>query len=35
MQKELLKTQGLTKEDIQPPSLPVWSDPFEPKKKNK
>eukprot|EP00035_Acanthoeca_spectabilis_P025466 m.458558 g.458558 ORF g.458558 m.458558 type:complete len:73 (+) comp21532_c0_seq1:50-268(+) len=32
MQEKLLKERGLTKEDIQPPSLPVWSDPFAPKK---
>jgi hypothetical protein len=32
MQDKLLKQQGLRKEDIQPPSLPVWSDPFDSKK---
>eukprot|EP00049_Salpingoeca_infusionum_P026933 m.29102 g.29102 ORF g.29102 m.29102 type:complete len:76 (-) comp9118_c0_seq1:266-493(-) len=32
-QAELLKDQGLTKEQIQPEGLPVWSDPFKPKDK--
>eukprot|EP00045_Choanoeca_perplexa_P012011 m.129472 g.129472 ORF g.129472 m.129472 type:complete len:70 (+) comp15850_c0_seq5:27-236(+) len=31
-QEQFLKEQGLTKEDIQPTGLPVWSDPFDKKK---
>ena len=31
MQEALLKEQNLSKEQIQPPGLPVWSDPFDPK----
>lgn len=34
-QEEFLKSQNLSKEDIQPPGLGVWSDPFEEKKKKR
>jgi len=28
MQQKLLKEKGLSKEQIQPCGMPVWSDPF-------
>ncbi|EGD77352.1 hypothetical protein PTSG_08446 [Salpingoeca rosetta] len=31
-QQEFLREQGLSKKDIQPEGLPVWSDPFDQKK---
>eukprot|EP01147_Barroeca_monosierra_P003998 gene3998-6448_t len=31
-QQQFLKDQGLSKQDIQPTGLPVWTDPFDGRK---